>query len=101
VKLELSDLDAQVTQRRIGSIHRSNSFTTRKVWKSMQTLHDYCNEVIFIFNQCKNRMKRLYEHFYLSRAFEAILSEDFGYRGLVQVSLTDFLKRTHARAEPQ
>lgn len=32
-----------------------------KLWRSMQTLNAYCNEVILIFNRCKTRMKHVFE----------------------------------------
>lgn len=90
--LELSE-DMQGSSRRIPAQGNRNSFTTRKIWKSMQTLHDYCDKVIYIFNQCKNRMKHVYEQFYLSKDLQTILIEDFGYRGLVSISLSEILSK--------
>lgn len=77
----------------MGGVQRRNSFSSRKVWKSMQTLRDYCGEVIFILNQCKNRMKNIYEQFYISKTFEAILLEDFAYKGILKVTLSDIVRR--------
>jgi hypothetical protein len=70
LKMELSELGMPNSQRRISSIKnitsngnhlkRRNSFKSGKVWRSMHMLYDYCDEVIFIFNQCKNRMKHVF-----------------------------------------
>lgn len=60
----------------------------------MQILRTYCGEVIYILNQCKNRMKYIYEQFYLSTILEAILLEDFEYKGTLPITIEHILKRS-------
>jgi hypothetical protein len=68
-----------------------NSFLVRTVWKSIQTLYDYIDELLFILNMCKTRSKTIYEQFFISEAFAAILIEDFGYKPNDKVDVKRFM----------
>jgi hypothetical protein len=37
-----------------------NNFLGRNTWKSIQTLYDYIDEILFILNLCKTRLKTIY-----------------------------------------
>ncbi len=73
------------------TMNSRNSFLERKIWKSIQTLYDYIDEVLFILNMCKTRSKTIYEQFFISEAFTAILMEDFGYKPNDKLDVRHFM----------
>ena len=63
----------------------------RNIWKSIQSLYDYIDEILFILNLCKTRLKTIYEQFFISEAFAAILVEDFGYKQNDKIDVRNFM----------
>jgi len=48
-------------------------------WKSLEILFDFCDEMISIFNETRNRMKLVFELVYTSKLLADLAVIDFKY----------------------